>query len=49
MPLIRIGRTRRTLKISRFEVYRILVTSTLTGGAASIGTAYWGHLRKAVG
>lgn len=39
----------RTLKISRFEVYRILVTSTLTGGAASIGTAYWGHLRKAVG
>lgn len=39
----------RTLKISRFEVYRILAVSTLTGGAASIGTAYWGHLRKAVG
>lgn len=39
----------RTLKISRGEVYRIIATSTLSGGAASIGTAYWGHLRKAVG
>ena len=39
----------RTLKISRYEVYRIIATSTLSGGAASIGTAYWGHLRKAVG
>ncbi len=38
----------RKLKISRFEVYRIIVTSTLTGGATSLGTAYWGHLRKAI-
>ena len=38
----------RTLKISRFEVYRIVVTSTLTG-TASTGTAYWKHLRKAIG
>lgn len=38
----------RKLKISRFEVYRIIVTSTLTG-TTSAGTAYWGHLRKAIG
>lgn len=38
----------RKLKISRLEVYRIIATSTLTG-TTSAGTAYWGHLRKAVG
>lgn len=38
----------RKLKISRFEVYRIIVTSTLTG-TTSNGTAYWRHLRKAIG
>ena len=38
----------RKLKISRLEVYRIIATSTLTG-TTSVGTAYWGHLRKAVG
>lgn len=37
------------LKISRFEVYRIIVTSTLTGGAAFLGPAYWVQVRKAVG
>ena len=37
------------LKISRFEVYRIMAASTLTGGSRSIGTAYWGHLRKTIG
>ena len=39
----------RKLKISRFEVYRLIVTSTLTGGAAFLGSAYWGQVRKAVG
>lgn len=38
----------RKLKISRYEVYRIIAASTLTG-TTSAGTAYWGHLRKAVG
>ena len=38
----------RKLKISRSEVYRIIAASTLAG-ATSAGTAYWGHLRKAVG
>ena len=38
----------RKLKISRMEVYRIIAASTLTG-TTSAGTAYWGHLRKAVG
>ena len=39
----------RKLKISRFEVYRLIVTSTLTGGAACLGSTYWGQVRKAVG
>ena len=38
----------RKLKISRSEVYRIIAASTLAG-ATPAGTAYWGHLRKAVG
>ncbi|RMH09193.1 MAG: squalene/phytoene synthase family protein [Nitrospirae bacterium] len=38
-----------SLKISRLEVYRILVITTLTGGCGSVGTAYWGHFRKAIG
>ena len=37
------------LKISRFEVYRIMAASTLTGGSRTMGTAYWGHLRKTIG
>ncbi len=39
----------RTLKISRFEVYRIMLVSTLTGGAAFTGAAYWEPLRKVIG
>ena len=39
----------RKLKISRFEVYRLVVTSTMTGGAAFLGSTYWGQVRKAVG
>ncbi len=38
----------RKLKISRYQVYRIIAASTLTG-TTSAGTAYWGYLRKAVG
>lgn len=38
-----------SLKISRMEVYRIVLSTTLTGGSAYMGTAYWGHFRKAVG
>lgn len=38
-----------SLKISRFEVYRIVMSTTLTGGSSYMGTAYWGHFRKAVG
>ncbi|MEC4674255.1 MAG: phytoene/squalene synthase family protein [Nitrospirota bacterium] len=37
------------VKISRFEVYRILMTTIATGGSGSVGTAYWGHFRKAIG
>ncbi|MDT7041237.1 phytoene/squalene synthase family protein [Candidatus Nitronereus thalassa] len=36
-------------KISRMEVYRIVCGTTLTGGSEYMGTAYWGHFRKAVG
>ena len=39
----------QSLKISRFEVYKIVLTTTITGGEERIGTAYWGHFRKAVG
>jgi len=39
----------QTLKISRFEVYRIVLSTTLTGGGEHTGTAYWGHFRKAIG
>ena len=38
-----------TLKISRLEVYRIMLITTLTGGSGYPGTAYWGHFRKAIG
>ena len=37
-----------TLKVSRGEVYRIMATTTLSGGCGSVGTAYWGYLRKRV-
>ncbi len=37
------------LKISRFEIYRIILTSPLIGGGRSIGMAYWGHVRKTIG
>ena len=37
------------VKVSRFEIYRILMTTMATGGSGSVGTAYWGHFRKAIG
>ncbi len=39
----------RELKVSRGAIYRIMATTTLTGGCGYAGTAYWGHLRKAIG
>ena len=36
------------IKISRGEVYRIMAATTLSGGCGSVGTAYWGYLRKRV-
>ncbi|MDA1305575.1 MAG: phytoene/squalene synthase family protein [Nitrospirae bacterium] len=39
----------QNLKISRLEVYRIVLSTTLTGGGKHVGTAYWGHFRKAIG
>jgi len=39
----------RAVKVSRGEVYRIMAATTMTGGCGYSGTAYWGHLRKAVG
>lgn len=39
----------RTIKIPRWEVYRILLATTLSLGGERTGTAYWGHFRKAVG
>jgi farnesyl-diphosphate farnesyltransferase len=36
------------VKISRGEVYRIMATTTLSGGCGYVGTAYWGYLRKRV-
>ncbi|GJL62177.1 MAG: phytoene synthase [Nitrospirales bacterium] len=35
-------------KVSRGEVYRIMAMTTLFGGCDSVGTAYWGYLRKRV-
>ena len=37
-----------SLKVSRGEVYRIMAATTLSGGCSSVGTAYWGYLRKRV-
>ncbi|ULA63491.1 MAG: Squalene/phytoene synthase family protein [Nitrospira sp.] len=34
------------VKIPRSNVYRILALTTFTGACGSIGTAYWGRLRK---
>ena len=36
------------VKVSRGEVYRMMATTTLTGGCGTVGTAYWGYLRKRV-
>ncbi|GJL65545.1 MAG: farnesyl-diphosphate farnesyltransferase [Nitrospirales bacterium] len=35
-------------KVSRGDVYRIMALTTLSGGCGSVGTAYWGYLRKRV-
>ncbi len=37
-----------SVKVSRAEVYRIMAATTLSGGCDSVGTAYWGYLRKRV-
>ncbi|WP_447971173.1 phytoene/squalene synthase family protein [Nitrospira sp. M1] len=37
-----------SVKVSRGEVYRIMATTTLSGGCGAVGTAYWGYLRKRV-
>ncbi len=39
----------RAVKVSRCEIYRIMAVTTMTGGCGYAGTAYWGHLRKAIG
>ncbi len=39
----------REVKVSRCEIYRIMATTAMTGGCGFVGTAYWGHLRKAIG
>ncbi len=36
------------LKVSRGDVYRIMGATILSGGSSSVGTAYWGYLRKRV-
>ena len=36
------------LKVSRGEVYRIMAATTFSGGCSSVGTVYWGYLRKRV-
>jgi farnesyl-diphosphate farnesyltransferase len=36
------------VKIPKREVYRVLALTTLSGGCAYVGTAYWGMLRKRV-
>lgn len=36
------------IKAPRSVVYRVLLTSTLTGGCGYVGSAYWGRLRKQV-
>ncbi len=36
------------VKAPRGVVYRIMAMTTLSGGCGSIGTAYWGHLRKQI-
>lgn len=36
------------VKAPRGVVYRIVAMTTLTGACGSIGTAYWGHLRKQI-
>ena len=37
-----------TVKISRGTVYRMIALTTLTGACGSVGTAYWGWLRKQI-
>ncbi|SPP63045.1 phytoene/squalene synthase family protein [Nitrospira lenta] len=36
------------VKIPRSKVYKILALTTFTGACGSIGTAYWGRLRKQI-
>jgi farnesyl-diphosphate farnesyltransferase len=38
-----------SVKISRGTVYRMIALTTLTGACGSVGTAYWGWLRKQIG
>ncbi len=37
-----------SVKISRGTVYRMMALTTLTGACGSVGTAYWGWLRKQI-
>ena len=37
-----------SIKVSRSEIYRIMATTTLSGGCGFVGTTYWGYLRKRV-
>ncbi|MCA9470862.1 MAG: squalene/phytoene synthase family protein [Nitrospirales bacterium] len=37
-----------SVKVSRGEVYRMMAATTFTGGCGTVGTAYWGYLRKRV-
>ena len=34
------------VKIPRSKVYQIMALTTSTGACSSVGTAYWGRLRK---
>jgi len=36
------------VKAPRSVVYRVLALTTLTGGCGTVGTAYWGRLRKQI-
>lgn len=36
-------------KISRWQVYRIVLLTSLTGASGQVGSSYWNHIRKAVG
>jgi farnesyl-diphosphate farnesyltransferase len=38
----------QSVKIARRDVYGIVAATGLTGGCASVGTAYWGYWRKRI-